>query len=308
VALVTGFFVPHAEPPAAETDGPPGTVLLAQALEGIGIETVVITDEFCRSAVVAAAAACGYAREQVISCPQGDTRTWMEHFYERGAGRELTHLVSIERVGPCHTPESLAAQRRDCDSPIEEFLAHVPVEARDRCHNMRGKIIDDCTANLHRLFELLPHYRPQAKTIGIGDGANEIGMGAIPWEELRRRLPGEFAARVPCRIATEWNIIAGTSNWGAYALAAATLVLRNNVEPLRGWNRERQLHVLERMVHDGPAVDGITGRPEATVDGLPFTTYLQPWEGIRRLLGFEEQSGEESTVTEKTNIEKTNTH
>ena len=63
------------------------------------------------------------------------------------------------------------------------------------------------------------------KTIGIGDGGNEIGMGTVPWEELVRRLPRKEASAIPCRIATDWNIIAGTSNWGAFALAAAVALL-----------------------------------------------------------------------------------
>src|SRR5437016_3765029 len=32
VAIVTGFFIPHADPPAAETDGPLGALFLARAL------------------------------------------------------------------------------------------------------------------------------------------------------------------------------------------------------------------------------------------------------------------------------------
>jgi hypothetical protein len=39
------------------------------------------------------------------------------------------------------------------------------------------------------------------------------------------------------------------------------------------------------MVAEGPAIDGMTRRREATVDGLPFATYIQSWLGIRRLLG-----------------------
>ena len=112
-------------------------------------------------------------------------------------------------------------------------------------------------------------------------------MGRFPWEELARRLRGDHAARIPCRVATDWTIVAGTSNWGGYALAAATLVLRDRVDVLTPWDREHERRVLEAMVRDGPAVDGVTRRREATVDGLPFITYIQPWEGIRRLIGLE---------------------
>ena len=42
------------------------------------------------------------------------------------------------------------------------------------------------------------------------------------------------------------------------------------------------------MVEHGPAVDGVTRRREATVDGLPFLTYIQPWAAIRAKLGLAE--------------------
>ena len=110
-------------------------------------------------------------------------------------------------------------------------------------------------------------------------------MGAIPWEDLARRIGGETAAWIPCRIATDWNVIAGTSNWGANALAAATLVCRNRVDALAPLDAEFQHQILERMVTEGPAIDGMTRHREATVDGLPFATYIQSWLGIRKLLG-----------------------
>ncbi len=283
VGIVTGFFVPHGELPAAETDGPLGSLLLAAALDALGIEVTVITDEPCAGALTAAATAVCFPVERVLAFAH-DSSTWLEAFFLEGPGRTLTHLIALERVGPSHTPDSLRGQSRQRDAPLKEFAAQVPVENQNRCHNMRGEGIDEHTADLHRLFEELHRYRPTARTIGIGDGANEIGMGSIPWEELRRRLDGDYAGHIPCRIATDWNIIAGTSNWGGYALAAATLLLRNRVDVLADWDREHQQRVLEHIVEYGPAVDGVTGRREPTVDGLPFLTYIQPWEGIRRLL------------------------
>ena len=287
VAIVTGFFVPHGAPPSAETDGPPGAVLLAAAFSAVGIETVVLTDEHCQGAVQAAASATGLPDESVLIAPSGSA-DWVRWFFVNGPGRRLTHLIAIERAGPSHTPESFRAQHRDRPPPTETFESHSPAETHNRCHNMRGRIIDDHTADLHRLFEMLGTHRPDAVTIGIGDGANEIGMGAIPWEELHRRLNGGRAGRIPCRIATDWNIVAGTSNWGGYALAAATVLLRDRIDVMRPWGDERQQQVLEQMVRNGPAVDGITARQEPTVDGLPFLTYIQPCTAIRRLLGWED--------------------
>src|SRR5262249_45648760 len=151
-------------------------------------------------------------------------------------------------------------------------------------HNARGKLIDNSTVPLHVLFEHGPRELATLKTIGIGDGGNEIGMGSVPWEDLARRIGGDAAAWIPCRIAADWNVVAGTSNWGALALAAATLTLMNRSALLRPLNEDFHRRLLEAMVTEGPAIDGMTRRREATVDGLPFETYIQGWSGIRRLL------------------------
>ncbi len=286
VAIVTGFFIPGAQVPSAETDGPPGALLLAAALEQLGQTCYVITDEPCTSAVRAAGRAYGFDVERILTAPH-ESGTWVREFYSHGPGRDLTHLISIERVGPSHTIASLAAQSRPFPTPIEKFTNEVPLAEQDRCHNMRGLTIDDFTADLHRLFEALPQYRPSAVSIGIGDGGNEIGMGKIPWEELARRLPGATAPLIPCRISADWNILAGTSNWGGFALASATLLQAGHTEILAPWDSELQRKVLEIMVAEGPAVDGVTQLPQATVDGLPLLTYLQPWQGIRRVLSLD---------------------
>ena len=70
------------------------------------------------------------------------------------------------------------------------------------------------------------------------------------------------------------------------ALAASVCLLRGRLDVLQPLTRERHREWLEYLVANGPAVDGVTGRREATVDGLPFLTYIQPWEGILRRSGF----------------------
>ncbi|TXT35276.1 MAG: Uncharacterized protein FD138_1422 [Planctomycetota bacterium] len=286
VAIVTGFFIPHAQPPCAETDGPPGSLFLAHCLRSLGIDAAVITDEPCAPAVRAAADGIGFPTDRLFVAPL-KAEMWCDDFLQSEFARGLTHLVSVERVGPSHTPESVGSGEwgvgSGADSPLSSFLAEVASEHHNHCHNMRGVCIDAHTAPLHLLFERLPQFHPTARTIGVGDGGNEIGMGAIPWFELRRRLSGEQAGRVPCRIACDFNIVAGTSNWGAMALAAGVCLLRDRLDVLQPWTQERHREWLEYLVANGPAVDGVTGRREATVDGLPFLTYIQPWEGILRI-------------------------
>jgi hypothetical protein len=283
VAIVTGFFVPDAELPSAETDGPPGAVALAMALQAVGIRCTIVTDLPCASAVQAAIDAADALLARVEICTE--PVAWFDGFLKTDRGSDLTHLISIERVGPSHDEQSLSRQSRHGPAPLADFRLAVPLEHRDRCHNARGKLIDASTGRLHLLFEEGPRRLPDLKTIGIGDGGNEIGMGAIPWEELARRIAGETSAWIPCRIATDWNLIAGTSNWGAFALAAATLLLKNRIGGLAPLDEDFHRRLLERMVTEGPAIDGMTRRREATVDGLPFATYIQSWLGIRRLLG-----------------------
>jgi hypothetical protein len=298
VVIVTGFYIPAGDPPAAETDGPPGALVLAQTLLALGIDSRVLTDSFCFGAVVAAAKSCGFPTERLVQSPQplvpGGTdaagtdtagASWRSAFLQNELRLNLSHLIAIERVGPSHTADSLARQPRSGEIPLERFIDRVPLEQRDCCHNMRGENINRFAGDLHRLFEEIAEVQPAVRTIGIGDGANEIGMGAVSWEELERRLSGEQSARVPCRIATDWNIVAGTSNWGGYALAAAVTLLRGQVAAVAPFDSGQQQAVLEAMVEHGPAVDGVTKRREATVDGLPFLTYIQPWEAIRAKLG-----------------------
>jgi D-glutamate cyclase len=291
--IVTGFFIPAASPPSAETDGPPGAALLAAALMRAGLSVQIVTDEPCRQAVEVAAREMGLSQEvrlSTIPAAHDEQEAWCaEMLEETGHRQPLTHLISLERVGPSHTRASVRSQLRAegvSDSHrLADFEQLVPEADRNHCHNMRGECIDAHTAPLHRLFELAAN-RGSIRTIGIGDGGNEIGMGSIPWHELHRRLSGPGAARVPCRIATDWTIVAGVSNWGGQALAAATLLLANKVDAARSWTTDQQHQALERLVTEGPAVDGITRLQQPTVDGLPFLTYIQPWEGLRRLMGF----------------------
>ncbi|HJT32879.1 MAG TPA: glutamate cyclase domain-containing protein [Pirellulales bacterium] len=281
VAIVTGFCITSAEPPAAETDGPPGALYLAQAFIALGIETVLLSDRFGLPLLECGRRAWGLEAE-IVETPlgaesekrkAGDAAVdWCHRFFASPLGRRLTHLISIERVGPSHTADSLAAQTRGGPCPLEQFAREVPPEHRGVCHNMRGVSIDAVTAPAHLLFEAAAR-DASIRTIGIGDGGNEIGMGSLLWETLRAALTGEHAGRTICRIATDHLILSGVSNWGAYALACAVAGLRSRADLLSGWDGAIQRRLIERLVQDAGAVDGVTGRREPTVDGIPLDDY-----------------------------------
>jgi hypothetical protein len=277
LCIVTGFYIPTAQPPTGETDGPLGALFLARALAPLGIGTLLVTDPFCEAAMRAGLAACGLDRSVTLLTLPPPTHAWESFLREDWLPivREvlhLTHLIALERAGPSHTPESILRQPGG-EAALPNFLAEVPAEARDRCHTMRGRDITEHMAPAHLLFEAVKQGAPAVTTIGIGDGGNELGMGKIPWEVIRRNIPG--GGRVACRVPTDHLIVCGVSNWGAYGLAAGVRLLRGHAPEAELFDPERERALLQRMVEAGPLVDGVTGLQTATVDGLPFERYAE---------------------------------
>ena len=247
--LITGFYVPQGDPPAAETDGPVGTALLARGLGDVGIPCRLATDESCRHACAVALAAAGAAAVPVdavaTTAPLGELiEIW------RRAG--VTHAVAIERCG------------RSTDGAPR---------------NMRGQDIASRTAPLDDLFTAGPW-----DTIAVGDGGNEIGMGALP-----RALIAEHVAHgetIACVTPARWLIVAGVSNWGAYALIGALAVLRPDwrAKLLACLDEALDRRILETIVADGPAVDGVSLRRASTVDNLDIAVHHAKLREVRALV------------------------
>lgn len=285
VWILTGFYIPKGTPSAAETDGPPGAAFLARALQLSGIDVSLITDRRCAATVRAAAKAYGLDPGCVLIGPDSADAVagWTSTAVTETSARPLTHLVSVERVGPAQTPATWS------DVVLaEQFRAEVAEADWNCCHNMRGERIDDFTAPLHGVVEWIARHRPGVRTIGIGDGGNEIGMGALPYRELRRRLAEPVAACLPCRIPTDWTILAGVSNWGAMALAAGVCWKLGTLAVLHSCDAAQETARLQTIVRDGPAVDGVTRQQQATVDGLSLSEYLEPWQTLRAQLGWQD--------------------
>jgi hypothetical protein len=273
VAVVTGFFIPTAEPPTAETDGPLGALFLARALAPLG-QVVRVTDDFCQRALSTGLATCGLRKQvplvtlptvqEALAMPAAD---YWQHFAERAG--PLTHLIALERCGPSHTPESIEAQD---PAALEAFIRAVPAREYNRCHTMRGRDITLRMSPAHQLFEAAPGHG--IVTIGIGDGGNEIGMGKIPWTVLERNVPN--AAVTACRVATEHLIVCGVSNWGAYGLAAGVRLLRGRPLEPAFFDPQTEEDLLRVMVQAGPLVDGVLGQAMISVDGLTWEKYTEP--------------------------------
>lgn len=286
VAVVTGFHILHAQPPSAETDGPPGAVFLARTLAARGMKVVLATDALCLRALEVGLAACGLRKVVPVVClPPLETTGTMSvtDYWEHVVARTgpLTHLVALERVGPSHTPESLQEQPGTTQADIDCFLAEVPAEHHDRCHTMRGLDITAKTSPAYRLFEAAARQDQRVTTIGIGDGGNEIGMGKIPWSTIRRNIPQ--GGLIACRVPVDHLIVAGVSNWGAYALSAGVVLFRDGCLPADFFDGDQERQLLNIMVDQGPLVDGITARQTATVDGLSWEQYVRPLHALAAL-------------------------
>ncbi|MGC5310092.1 glutamate cyclase domain-containing protein [Micromonospora zamorensis] len=246
-AVFTGFFIPGAEPPSAETDGPLGAVQIAAALRLLGGGCRLVTDEPCAPVVDAAVAAAAPGLPVDVAPLRGYDEWEAALLPEYG---RLTHLIACERVGP-------------------------GVDGRPR--NMRGEDIGAHTAPLDRLYTSGSAFR-----VGIGDGGNELGMGLLPAELIGRVVAS--GERIRCVVGADALLVGGTSNWAAAALVGALSLLRPDVPELRtllepAWSYD----LLAAIVRAG-AVDGVRRRPTLSVDGLDWPAYAEPLTRIAELV------------------------
>src|SRR5262249_36602609 len=127
-------------------------------------------------------------------------------------------------------------------------------------YSMRGRDVSEFYNPRHQMQAENAVYG--MTSIGIGDGGNEIGMGKIPHETIVKNIPnGDL---IHCRVPTDQLIVAGVSNWGAYALAAGIFAIKGVKPPADLFDPDREKEILEVMVKAGPLVDGVTGKVEAT--------------------------------------------
>ncbi len=319
VAIATGFAIVTPQGVAAETDGPPGALFLAKAFRELGIEVILLSDAYGVPVLHAGCDCWGLPPEIVREIPfehpdpdhpsrqtndpphNARTDAWVKEFLDSPAGAKLTHLIAIERVGPSHRPaaagwalptqgatdeERASGGQGGIEAPEASSAksAHLVGDAHPTgnvCHNMRGESINRYTAKAHRLLEIVAERGLPISTIGIGDGGNEIGLGSIPCDVLRRAIAKGPAEQIACRIATTWTILAGVSNWGGYALGLATAALRDRSVLPRLPDEGSLRTLVEALVRDAFCVDGVTKQPEASVDGLGLDHELGVLRALR---------------------------
>ena len=201
VVIVTGFYVPIGDPPATETDGPPGALILAEGLKYLGMEVSLLSDEYTYSTLKAGLKILNISEKEIplISFPMEHSDQdhisrmdneemaspasirFVQDFLGGPLGRDITHLIYIERVGPNHTLESFMTQQRQGEPPVRDFETLLPPPMRNRCFSSRLEDISRFTAKTHFLIEYEKRLGLPFRSIGIGDRGNEMGAGKIPW-------------------------------------------------------------------------------------------------------------------------------
>ncbi len=219
--IVTGFYI--LAPGAPETDGPPGALAIGGALERLGYDVRYVTDVHGAPIL----RAVGVPADDLVEFPitgDGESRAFAERLVEE---LRPSALISIERCG---------------------------LSWDGLYRNMRGRDITPYTARTDYLFYGHP------ASVGIGDGGNEIGMGA-----LASVIPtvGSLVSE-PAMTRTTELILSSVSNWGGYGLAAA-LSLRTGRNLLPSVEAEREW--IRRAV-DAGAVDGVLGESRYGVDTM----------------------------------------
>lgn len=242
VVILTGFPVRLGlHNFTGETDGPLGAANLAFAFESIGVPVWLLTDEEAYWVVNAAV-----------------TR--------RGCKCRPLMLPKYE------ADEFIAAQL-DAIHPSHVLTIERPGKARDgHYHNMRGGIIDAMFVDASSIIEAARERG--ITTISIGDGGNEIGMGALA-ETIEKYVPHGEA--ICAREVADIALISGVSNWWGWGVSAL-LSGMYGINLLPSDDMERGM--LHEMVLAG-SVDGCTKKPEETVDNLPMEVHLGVLSNVR---------------------------
>jgi len=184
-----------------------------------------------------------------------------------------------------------------------------------KCYTMRGIDMNgnDENENNNRLPLVAPLHRfvkevnVNCQYISIGDGGNELGMGKVI-NQIVNNPQIINGSKIGCVIPADFLISASVSNWGGYALSASAALVRaqedhrnhrNNADNdntdgaiidlsvfIKKWiNKclptcDDELALLDRCVVAG-CRDGVSGKKERTVDGMPFETSMQCLRDIR---------------------------
>lgn len=243
-------------PSIGENDGPAGAAVLARALAlGKNIHTVVVCEATLIPAIAAIFTSAGLsvlpfdeARRAIVDgslavvsfepfpITDEEAHSESEAFLDR---IKPALLISTERVG------------RAADGVY---------------YSMRGIDYGMGRSRIDILFDYA--MARQVKSICIGDGGNEIGMGAIA-AEVKEYV--KFGERICATTGCDVLVTAACSNWGCTAIVAALAARLRKYEVLHTPQLESCL--LSRGIDVG-LINSMDNVVDANVDGINAQTHL----------------------------------
>jgi hypothetical protein len=263
VLVLSGFPCCVNEAPPTETDGPPGAVALARAAHALGAKHVTLVTDDCNQDVFEAALDTLLLKENIsmetfpgIMTPDDEDRLQV-------LANSSDLVLACERAGPaqdghCYTMRGIDMTERGLIAPLHKLI-------------VEGNLL-----------------------IVIGDGGNELGMGKV-YSEIVNNPNISNGQQIACVTKADYLIAASVSNWGGYALATGAALIKAKLDndkttPLNqriaSWiekcipTEQEEVALLNRCIAKG-CRDGVSGKVEATVDGMPLETSMECLRAIR---------------------------
>ena len=253
VLIATGWLDrPHISLEIAETDGPPGAVVLGFAVhQAFHAVPIFIVEETLVSRMASLVEAIGL---KVLS--------------PEAALQAASSSAPIQSASVLSFPADVEEADRSARELVDRYKPSAVITVEKGGMNDSGAICtsrgDDTGEHQAKAdFLVRTALHDGIPTIGIGDGGNEIGMGRIQ-ETIREGLP--FGKVIAPATRTDHLVRATVSNWGAYGVAACLALLTRRREVFHDVETEER--ILRRCV-DAGLIDGITGYVREGVDGLP---------------------------------------
>lgn len=241
VVIVTGFAIKAAN--IGETDGPPGALALAYALECLNKKVIIVTDKY----------------SEVFMQIGVELLSLNAHIYVFEENKEIRQAEEvIEKYKPDHI---IGIER-----PGRNIY--------NKCYSMNGEDITSLCPNTDLLFIKAKEHN--ISTSAVGDGGNEVGMGKVISFVQKHVFKGSI---ICAQLETDNLIVAGVSNWGAYGICSGLSIINDKMLMFEEHSYEE---ILREIVKAG-AVDGCSKKNEPTVDGLSYEENLNVFFNLRAI-------------------------
>ncbi|EFO31962.1 hypothetical protein TRICHSKD4_3058 [Roseibium sp. TrichSKD4] len=295
VGIVSGFTVVDNDGKTklfGENDGPPGAVMLAKTLIQNGTPATLVMDKGSESSFLAAAKAAGLVVSDGYTDDKNDPNYVppQQRTFENATLVPGLKIIVVDGEGGV---EAAKQQLKESNTGLLISTERPSPNSEGVLSNMRGQPINEFNEDLSGLFEAGEGETLPWKTIGIGDGGNEIGLGTIRAAVEGDKKPDDTPVvnngqQISARVGTDETILASVSNNGAVFLAA---LVQGQVNAIDGTGRvppeltesgeappegylvthrdftEEYKKIIDQMYAEGMSLDGVSKKNDQTVDG-----------------------------------------